>query len=102
METLTRGGVAGVSGTVTIAFRPDGSVPWRINQVSVAARTAPGGATCEIRRNGAFITPMVAQGDAADGTPIELSPFDQMDVVFAGLKNGDVAEVTVLYELKVA
>lgn len=91
--TVTAAGVA------TITVTPTKNVPWNITQVSAELPTAPSGATCYLRKNGSFITLLIAQGDVADGNPpVFLRPGDRMTVEWANCTPGEVAKATVFFE----
>lgn len=72
---------------------------WVVSQVSVELATAPVGATCALRKNGALLSPLIPTGDAASGDPpVTLWPGDRMTVEFAGCNPGDVATVYAIYD----
>lgn len=72
---------------------------WTIHQVSVEMGGAPVGATCALRKGGTLITPLIATGDVADGSPpIPLRPGETMTVEWAGCTPGDIGNVYLLYD----
>lgn len=72
---------------------------WTVSQVSVEMPSAPIGATCWLRKNGAPITPLIPTGDAATGDPpITLRPGETMTVEFAGCTVGDIGTVYLVYD----
>ena len=88
------GGGAGVA-TIT----PRARQTWVISQVSVEEPTAPIGATCELRKNGFLVSPLIATGDAATGDPpVTLRLGERLTVEFAGCTPGAVAAVYVIYD----
>jgi hypothetical protein len=89
-----------VGGTATVTFKtPSNRSVYTVQQVSVEYTTAPIGCTCVVRKNGAFITPMIPTGDAASGEPpIVLRGNDKMTVTFAGAISGQIVNVFVIYD----
>jgi len=72
---------------------------WTVSQVSVEMPGAPIGATCDARKDGALITPLIPTGDAASGDPpIVLRPGQTLTVEFAGCTPGAVGTVFVVYD----
>lgn len=72
---------------------------WTVSQISVEMPSAPLGATCDARKNGALITPLIATGDAATGDPpVTLRPGETLTVAFAGCTPGDVGTVFLIYD----
>jgi hypothetical protein len=72
---------------------------WTISQVSVEMATAPLGATCDVRKDGALITPLIPTGDAASGDPpVTLRPGQTLTVAFAGCTPGSVGGVYLIYD----
>jgi hypothetical protein len=98
------GATIAADGTATITVRPSGA-GWIVRQVSneLAAGSAvsvPGEAVCEMRKNGAFITALIAQGDAAVEPPaVQLQPADELTVEWANGSPGNVCSVFVIYDL---
>jgi hypothetical protein len=89
----------GADGRATATITPDRGYPWHVTQVSVKLPLAPLGATCELRKNGAFITDLIATGDAAVEPPaIDLQFGDQLQVLWGGLTPGQSGEVTAVYD----
>lgn len=92
--TASAGGIA----TVTIKTRTRLQT-WTLQQVSVEMSTAPIGATCELRRNGFLVTPLIATGDAAAGDPpVVLRGTDVCTVTWAGATPGAIGRVLVLFD----
>lgn len=89
-----------VGGVTTITFGPRSNrAVFTVTQVSVEYRTAPLGCTCELRKNGALITPMIPTGDAASGDPpVVLKGNDRMTVTFTNGTNGEIANVFIIYD----
>ena len=86
-------------GTLTITIRPRPR-RWDVSQVSVQGATAPAGSTCTLRKNGVFITPIIATGGAATGPPdVHLEPTDSMTVEFTGQTPGTLFQVYVIYKV---
>lgn len=95
---LRLSGAAGAAGTLTLAWK-SGRQVWQVQQVTVEAPDAPGGALCELRKNGALITPLVAASDAAGGDPaITQRPPDRMTVQWTNLTQGNAGYVLVIYD----
>lgn len=87
-------------GTARATLSPDSRFQrWMVGQVSVEMSTAPVGATCTIRKDGALISPLIPTGDAASGDPaIPLRQGQTLTVEFVGCVPGDVGTVYVLYD----
>lgn len=92
--------LVGVAGTATINVRVLGGIQtWTITQVSVEEPNAPAGATCELRKNGNLISPLIPTGDVAAGDPpVKLRPGDTMTLVWTGCTAGSVAKAFVMYD----
>lgn len=88
------------SGTVTQEIRTRTRLQtWTLQQISVEMPTAPIGATCVARKNGALITPLIPTGDAAAGEPyIQLRGTDVVTVTFTGCTPGDIGTILVVYD----
>jgi hypothetical protein len=87
------------NGDCVVRFAPGFSVNWNVSQVSIEMQTAPSGAVCELRKNGAFVSFMIATGDAAGGDPsIFLRPGDYMEVIWSNCTPQDLGRVFVVYE----
>lgn len=92
--TVNASGVA----TVTIRTRTRLQT-WTISQVSVEMATAPIGSTCELRRNGFLVTPLIGTGDAASGDPpVILRGTDVCTVTWAGGTPGDIGKVLIFFD----
>lgn len=97
--------VVAVDGTATITVAPTGAQGWTVHQVSVemqpgSAAKVPGEAVCEMRKNGAFVTELIAQGDAAVEPPaIDLQPGDEITVAWANGASGNICSAFVVYEV---
>jgi hypothetical protein len=93
--TATAGGVA----TVTISPNTKQRT-WIVRQVSIeVVGTAPLGATCTVRKNGNFVTLMIAQGDSAgDEPPVTLYGSDVLTVVWTGLTASTPVKVFIIYD----
>lgn len=91
---------AGPTGEATITIQTGTRFQsWTVEQVSVEMPAAPVGASCALRKNGVLISPLIATGDVADGSPpIPLRPGETMTVEWAGCTPGDVGNVYVLYD----
>jgi len=91
--------IVNASGVATVTIRTQGRQVWTISQVSVEMPTAPSGSTCTLRKNGAFVSLLVAQGDAAGGDPpLTLRPSDTMTITWTGCTAGDLGAVYTVYE----
>lgn len=72
---------------------------WTVTQVSVEMPSAPIGTTCELRRNGFLVTPLVGTGDAASGDPpVILRGTDVLTVTWAGATPGLVGKVLIFFD----
>ncbi len=88
------------SGTATVTIRTRTRLQtWILQQVSVEMSTAPIGTTCELRRNGFLVTPLIGTGDAAAGDPpVMLRGTDVVTVTWNGATPGHVGRVLVLFD----
>lgn len=91
--------ITGADGIATISISPVTNLRrWTVTQVSVEMPGATGFVTCTMRKNGQFITPLVASGDAAAGDPpILLNASDTLTITWAGAVPGAQARALVLY-----
>lgn len=87
-------------GTAMITVRVSNGIGrWTVTQVSTEMGSAPIGSTCELRKNGSMVTPMIATGDVAGGDPpVVLNAADALTVSWAGCTPGDVASAFVIYD----
>lgn len=93
--------VVSAGGSAVVTIRPLKSVTWVISQISVEMVTAAGqsAGTCEVRKNGRLVTPLVATGDAATGDPpVTLWPTDQCTVTWSAATPGLVGTVLAFYD----
>jgi hypothetical protein len=91
--------VADAAGVAVARIQSQGNRPWLVSQVSVEMPSAPSGATCTMRKNGAFVSAMIAPGDAAGGDPpLTIHPGDTLTVEWAGLAPGSQGAVFVVYQ----
>jgi hypothetical protein len=90
----------GVAGTATARIQTKTKFQtWTVSQVSVEMATAPLGATCDVRKDGILITPLIPTGDAASGDPpVTLRPGQTLTVNFAGCTPGSVGSVYLIYD----
>lgn len=88
------------SGNAVAAIQTGSSFrTWTVSQISVEMPTAPLGATCDARKGGALITPLIPTGDAATGDPpVILRPGETLTVAFAGCTPGDVGTVFLIFD----
>jgi hypothetical protein len=92
-------GTAGAAGTLTLTVKAQSRQRWTITQVSIECEDAPGGAECNLRKNGYLITPMVPNSDAAGGDPpIKIAGNDRLTIEWTGLDVGNVGQVLVIYD----
>jgi hypothetical protein len=100
MADQTYSGVVTAAGTLTIPIGPGTKArTWVVSQVSTELSSAPIGATCMMRKNGAPVTPMVATGDVAGGDPpVTLYGSDLLQLVWTGCTPGTTANVYVIYD----
>lgn len=94
--------IADSAGKATLPVRLRGNRPRRVMQVSVemfagAASSVSGSASCALRKNGALVTPLIAQGDAAEGWPVEDQPGDELTIEWTGATPGNVCSAYVAY-----
>lgn len=72
---------------------------WTVTQVSVEMPTAPIGATCELRKNGFLVTPLISTGDSAAGDPpVILRGTDVLTVTWNGATPGAVGKVLIFFD----
>jgi hypothetical protein len=93
--------VVTAAGTAVVTFKPPTSRNnYSVQQVTVEYTTAPIGCTCDVRKNGRLISPMIPTGDAAGGDPpIPLSGgSDKMTINFAHGTPGDIVSVFIIYD----
>lgn len=86
-------------GTCTVRFPQQFlQYNWNLSQVSIEMENAPSGAICTLRKNGAFVTFMIATGDAAGGDPpLFVRPGEYCEVIWESCTPGDVGRVFVIY-----
>lgn len=90
---VTGGGIA------TIGISPLKQVEWVVSQISVEMAGAPSSASCIVRKNGRFITPLVPSGDAATGDPpVTLWPTDTLTITWSGATPGLVGAAMIFYD----
>jgi len=87
-------------GTAVLAIQTDSRFhTWTVSQVSVEMPTAPIGATCWLRKDGAPVSPIIPTGDAVSGEPpVILRPGQTLTVEWAGCTPGDTGQVWVSYD----
>jgi hypothetical protein len=93
--------IISAAGTATVTFKPPTfRASYSVQQVSVEYATAPIACTCDVRKNGRLITPMIPTGDAASGDPpIPLNGgSDKMTINFAHGTPGDTVNVFIIYD----
>lgn len=101
MATATYSAKVGAGGTATVTVKTGSMRAWVVAQVSVELASAPVGATCDIRKNGYLITPVIPTGDVASGEPyVLLDPTDTLTINWAGCTLNTVAKALVFYEEK--
>lgn len=87
------------SGDAIVTVTPTKNNPWNVTQVSVEMTNAPTGAVCSLRKNGSFVTLLIANGDVADGSPpVFVRPGDRMTIEWENCTPGDVGNVLVFYD----
>lgn len=90
----------GPDGRATVKIWPGNMDAWTVSQVSVEMGTAPVGAVCTLRKNGAYVSPLIATGDVAGGDPpVTVSPSDRLTVEWQGCTPGDVGAVFIVYDV---
>jgi hypothetical protein len=83
--------------TLRILSRPE---RWNVTQVSVKGSAAPSGSLCVLKKNGVFVTPIIASGGVATEPPaLELRPNDVMTVEWTGHTSGTLFEIFVIYDV---
>jgi hypothetical protein len=87
-------------GTLTLTIAPTQSyMTWIIGQITVEMPTAPLGATCELRKLGALVTPLIPTADAAGGDPpVVLRAGESLTVKWTGCTTGDLGRVYWMYD----
>jgi hypothetical protein len=93
--------VVNASGRAVVTFKPPTTRSnYSVQQVSVEYATAPIGCTCDIRKNGRLISPVIPTGDSAAGDPpVPLGGgSDILTVNFAGGTPGDIVNVYIIYD----
>jgi hypothetical protein len=92
--------IVGAGGTAQAVVRTRTALQtWTVSQVSVSLPTAPIGATCDLRKDGVLITPLIPTGDAASGDPpVTLRPGETLTVNFAGCTPGAAGTVYLIYD----
>jgi hypothetical protein len=101
MADQTYSATATASGAATITITPAQKLrTWVVSQVAIeVAGTAPFGAACALRKNGALVSPMIAQADTAGGDPpVTLYGSDVLTVVWTGLTSGQAVNAFVIYD----
>lgn len=102
------GAAIAADGTATITITPAGAQGWTVRQVSVemqdgTAASVPGEATCVMRKNGALVTVLIAQGDAAVEPPaVSLQPGDVLTIEWANGTAGNVCSAFVIFDVGVS
>jgi hypothetical protein len=92
-------GVVSADGTCDVTFGPPLNNQWVLSQVSTEMPDAPSGSTCVLRKMGAFVTFLIAQGDAAGGDPpLPVRGGETVSVEWEGCTPGDIGRVYVIYE----
>jgi len=100
MATKTYSAIVAGDGTAVATIQPTTGRGWKVSQVSVELAAAPTGATCNVRRNGALVTPIIPTGDVASGEPpVDLQVGDELTVQWAGCTPGQVGRVLIIYEV---
>lgn len=92
--------IVAANGTAVVTIRPeDGINTWRVTQISAENPGAPAGSTCEIRKNGSFISALIPTGDAAGDDPaVILQPSDSLTVTWTLCTPGQVCKVFAFYD----
>lgn len=99
-SNLTRAssGTVAADGTLTVPVNVGGRAA-QVRQVSTEMVTAPAGALCSLRLNGAQVTAMLASGDVAVEPPaVQVSPGDDLVVAWEGCTPGDRGAVLAIYD----
>lgn len=92
---------ANASGVATITISPNTKQrTWVVRQLSIeTVGTAPLGSQCTVRKNGSFVTLMIAQADSAgDEPPVTLYGSDQMTVTWTGLTASTPVKAFIIYD----
>lgn len=98
MDTTFEGTV-GADGKLRVPIRPDSNTSWVVSQVSVEMPTAPLGATCDLRKNGALVSYLIATGDVAGGDPpVTITQSSFMAVSWAGCTPGAAGLIFIIYD----
>lgn len=88
------------SGNATITFKvSNGLDTYQVTQVSIEMTNAPSGSTCELRKNGYAVSPLIPTMDTAAGDPpVQLRPADLLTIEWTGCTPGAVARAIVFYD----
>jgi hypothetical protein len=93
--------IAGAAGTASVdIFCKSRNRNWLVQQVSVKWATAGIGATCELKKNGVYVTTLIPTGDSAAGDPPILlrGISDRLTVSWTGLTPGTSGTVLAIYD----
>lgn len=91
-------GIVAANGTCTVRFGPAYNNTWVLSQISTEMLSAPSGATSVLRKMGAFVSFLIATGDAAGGDPpLPVRGGETVTVEWEGCTPGDIGRVYVIY-----
>lgn len=99
MATATYSVKIGAAGTGTVTIQTRSRRSWIVGQVAVELQAAPAGSTCDLRKNGYLVSPLIPTADVAAGEPfLELLETDTMTVNWAGCTLNQIGKVQVFYQ----
>lgn len=94
-------GTVTAAGTLVVTIKTKRLNTWIVSQVALEMPSAPSGAVCTLRKNGALICPAKPRRDALAGEPyITLRPADLLTVEWSGCTPGSTATVWFSYQLE--
>jgi hypothetical protein len=98
-EHRTRTATVAANGTATVTIQPYGARLWRVSQVSVEMPVVPAGGLCNLRHNGALVSPLTPNRGVAQGPPaVDVLPEDVLTVEWSGMTPGTLGKVYFIYD----
>lgn len=99
MATATYTAKVTAGGAATVTIKTATTRTWVVAQVTVEMADAPSGSTCDLRKNGYLVTPLIPSGDVAAGEPyVRLDQTDEMTINWASCTPNSIGKVLLLYE----
>jgi len=92
-------GIVNAAGDLEIKFGPQYNEKWSVQQVSLEMRTAPAGATVELRYMNSFVAASGSARRASAGgdPPVFLNGGEFMTVNWENCTTGDIGRILVVY-----